>query len=62
LQEIIKPKNAAAGYARSNIFGFYMDHFFLVVPLAINRKIRNQFFCGAASPRRKKKLIATLLE
>jgi hypothetical protein len=34
LQEIIKPKNDAAGYARRIIFGFYMDHFFLGVPLA----------------------------
>jgi hypothetical protein len=32
LQEIIKPKNDAAGVARRIIFGFYMDHFFLGVP------------------------------
>jgi hypothetical protein len=33
LQEIIKPKNVAAGYACRHIFGLYMDHFFLGVPL-----------------------------
>jgi hypothetical protein len=32
LQEIIKPKNDAAGVARHIIFGFYMDHFFLGFP------------------------------
>jgi hypothetical protein len=32
LQEIIKPKNVAAGYARRHIFGFYMDYLFLGVP------------------------------
>jgi hypothetical protein len=35
-QEIIDPKNIAAGYARRNIFWFYMDHFF--VPLLELRK------------------------
>jgi hypothetical protein len=29
----IDPKNVAAGVSRRNIFGFYMDHFFLGVPL-----------------------------
>jgi hypothetical protein len=29
LQEILKPKNISAGYARRNIFGFYMNYFFL---------------------------------
>jgi hypothetical protein len=34
LYKMIKPKNVATGVVR-NIFAFYMDHFFLGVPLHI---------------------------
>jgi hypothetical protein len=32
LLKIIDPKNVAVGVASCNIFGFYMEHFFVGVP------------------------------
>jgi hypothetical protein len=39
LPEIIEPKNMAAGIACHHIFGFYMDHFFLGVPLLADESL-----------------------
>jgi hypothetical protein len=33
LHKIIEPKDVVAGFASHNIFGFYMEHFFLGSPL-----------------------------
>jgi hypothetical protein len=46
LQEIIKPKNVAAGYARRNIFGFYVNHFFLKFPNAAQSAALGNFLGG----------------